>query len=140
MATSPQTSASIACPFVAGPMITTPSLFIGRKDILHGIATLMTGLQPTSINIIGERRIGKSSLLYHYFQTWEQRVAQANRCVVIYLSLQDAKCHSKQSFYRAVAKGLLQNPTVQARTDLAKGLNTPNISASSFTDICDRWK
>src|SRR5207302_8834066 len=55
-------------------------------------------------------------------------------------SLQDAKCHSNQSFYRAVAKEFLQHPAVQTRTELAKGLNTPNISASSFADTCNRWK
>src|SRR5207302_9501458 len=55
-------------------------------------------------------------------------------------SLQDAKCHSNQSFYRAVAKEFLQHPAVQTRTELAKGLNTPNISAASFADTCNRWK
>lgn len=66
-----------ACPFIAGSMITNPRLFVGRKDELHSITTLMTGAQPTSINLIGQRRIGKSSLLYHFFQTWEQRVQDA---------------------------------------------------------------
>lgn len=131
---------SIACPFIAGPMITNPSLFIGRKDLLQTMTTLMTGPQSTSINIIGERRIGKSSLLYHFYQTWEQRVAQTNQYVVLYLSLQEARCHTQQSFYRSVTKGLLQHPQVQANAQLKKGLNTPVPSSSTFADLCDRWK
>jgi uncharacterized protein len=144
LATSSQAStvpsSAAACPFIAGPMIENPALFIGRKDLLDRMTTLMTGLQPTSINVVGERRIGKSSLLYHFYQTWEQRVAQRERYVVVYLSLQEAKCHTQQSFYLAVAKRLLQHPQVQADTQLRKGLKTPKPNAMTFEDLCERWK
>ncbi len=50
-------------PFVAAGMIEDPKLFVGRKDELQAIASQMSGVQPTSINLIGEKRIGKSSLL-----------------------------------------------------------------------------
>jgi uncharacterized protein len=131
---------TLTCPFIAGPMITNPALFIGRKDHLHTMTTLMAGPLSTSINIVGERRIGKSSLLYHFYQTWEQRVVQNGQYVVLYLSLQEAKCHTQQSFYRAVAKGLLQRPQVQAQAQLKKGLNARTPNASTFADLCDRWK
>jgi hypothetical protein len=67
----------------------------------------MSGVQPTSVNVVGDKRIGKSSLLYHFSQTWEQRVPEPSRYVVIYLSLQDADCHSEIGFYQAVAEALL---------------------------------
>jgi hypothetical protein len=59
----------------------------------------MSGVQPTSVNVVGDKRIGKSSLLYHFSQTWEQRVLEPSRYVVIYLSLQDADCHIEEEFY-----------------------------------------
>lgn len=68
---------------MAGPMLEDPRLFVGRNNELHAIASRMSGVQPTSINVVGEKRIGKSSLLYHFFQTWEQRVQDPNRYVVI---------------------------------------------------------
>jgi hypothetical protein len=89
-------------PFVAAGMIEDPKLFVGRKDELRAIASRMSGVQPTSINLVGEKRIGKSSLLYHFFQTWEQRVSDPNRYVVIYLSLQNVQCHREENFYLLV--------------------------------------
>ncbi|MEH2011816.1 hypothetical protein [Nostoc sp.] len=61
-------------PFVAAGMIEDPSLFVGCKDELHAIASRMKGDQLTSINIVGDKHIGKSSLLASLFiSLWEQR-------------------------------------------------------------------
>ncbi|WP_414584951.1 hypothetical protein [Scytonema sp. PCC 10023] len=94
-------------PFVAAGMIEDSTLFVGRKDELRAIASRMSGVQPTSINVVGDKRIGKSSLLYHFFLTWQQRVNDPSRYVVIYLSLQDGKCQTEISFYKAVAEELV---------------------------------
>ncbi len=59
-------------PFVAAGMIEDPRLFVGRKDELHAIASRMQGDQPTSINIVGEKQIGKSLLLHYFVLTWQQ--------------------------------------------------------------------
>ncbi|MEH2081448.1 MAG: hypothetical protein V7K89_16045 [Nostoc sp.] len=61
-------------PFVAAGMIEDPRLFVGRKDELYAIASRMKGDQPTSINIVGDKHIGKSSLLHYFVRTWQQRV------------------------------------------------------------------
>lgn len=94
-----------ANPFVAAGMIEDPRLFVGRKDELHRIASRMTGVQPTSINIVGDKRIGKSSLLYYFFLTWQQRVQNPNRYLVIYRSLRNANCQTEAGFYQEVANG-----------------------------------
>jgi hypothetical protein len=100
------TSSSLpANPFVAAGMIEGPGLFVGRKDELHAIASRMTGVQPTSINIVGDKRIGKSSLLYYFFLTWQQRVQDPNRYVVIYRSLRNANCQTEAGFYQEIANG-----------------------------------
>jgi len=129
-----------ACPFVAGPMIRDPRLFVGRKDLLQSMTTLMTGVQPTSINLVGERRIGKSSLLYHFLQTWEQRVQDVSRYVVIYLSLQDADCRSRNGLYQAVAKELLSRPLVRRRRNLAGSLSAGVADDSAFANALAQWK
>lgn len=93
-------------PFVAGPMITDPRLFVGRKTELNRLFHMMQ--QPVSANVIGERRIGKSSLLYHVYQTWESRVQQPNRYCVVYLNLQNAQCDQETLFYGTVMQALQQ--------------------------------
>jgi len=103
------------CPFVAGAKITDPRLFVGRREELQVLRDRMTGAQPTSLNLYGEWRMGKSSLLYHFFQTWPQRgVSDPSLYVVVYLSLQDARTGTEEDFYRAVAAGLTERPGVQA--------------------------
>ncbi len=95
-------------PFVAAGMIEDSRLFVGRKDELNAIASRMKGDQPTSINIVGEKHIGKSSLLYYFVQTWQQRVLHnTNRYVVIYLPLRGVDCQTETGFYEAIAESLL---------------------------------
>ena len=135
-----QSPTAHACPFVAGPMITNPSLFVGRKDALRTITARMTGSQPTSINVIGKKRIGKSSLLYHFFQTWEQRVPHPERYVVIYLSLQDADCRTEPDFYKAVAQELLNRPAVRNNPALASSLSATPLNRQTFSNAIEAWQ
>jgi uncharacterized protein len=61
---------------------------------------MMTNAQPTSVNIVGDRRIGKSSLLYRICQSYENLVVSYNRqpteFIVVYKHL--------EKFYRAYSK------------------------------------
>ncbi|BAY48446.1 hypothetical protein SAMD00079811_60700 [Scytonema sp. HK-05] len=129
-------------PFVAAGMIEDSKLFVGRKHELRAIASRMSGVQPTSINLVGEKRIGKSSLLYHFFLTWEQRVSDPNRYVVIYLSLQNVQCHREENFYQAIARQLLHFPRVAnnlaLREDypLIKSLATKILKKNAVIQRC----
>ncbi len=122
------------CPFVPGPMITDPRLFVGRRWELGQIVALMEGVQPVSVNVVGERRIGKSSLLYHFFQTWEQRVRSPERYVVVYLNLQSAKAQRREDFYRAVNDALLRRPAVQRFPDVTAILNRRSPDKATFEE------
>lgn len=128
---------NLPCPFVAGSMITDPPLFVGRKDALRTITARMTGPQPTSINVVGKRRIGKSSLLYHFFKTWEQRVTHPKPYVVIYLSLQRADCRTESDFYKAIAEELLNRDTVRNNPALADPLNSNPLNRQTFSNAIE---
>ncbi|WP_044500131.1 hypothetical protein [Nostoc sp. PCC 7107] len=123
-----------ANPFVAAGMIEDSRLFVGRKDELHAIASRMSGPQPTSINIVGEKRIGKSSLLYHFFLTWEQRVQNSSRYVVIYLSLQSVHCQREENFYLAAAQELLNFSSVATNPALSDPLRIRPLDRAAFSD------
>lgn len=59
-------------PFTVRGMIQNRKDFIGRKaEISHIVSRLKT---MQSCSVVGERRIGKSSLLYHLFQTGNERL------------------------------------------------------------------
>ncbi|MEH2089720.1 NACHT domain-containing protein [Nostoc sp.] len=56
----------------------------------------MKGDQTTSISIVGEKHIGKSSLLHYFVRTWQQRVLNnSSNYVVIYLPLRGVDCQTE---------------------------------------------
>lgn len=134
------TSSLPSCPFVAGPKITDLRLFVGRNEELNVIASRVTDGQPVSINVVGRRRIGKSSLLYHFFQTYEQRVPEPARYAVIYLSLQDARCQLEDGFYQAVARQLWHNLTVQRNPALLEPLKVQPFNRLAFCAAMGQYK
>ena len=94
------------CPFYAGSTIEDPRFFIGRRDLLKLLSDRMQSSQPTSINIVGRHKTGKSSLLIHFQQSYRQRVKNPELYKVIYLSLQDVACQTEQSFYGEIIKAV----------------------------------
>jgi hypothetical protein len=134
------TSSLPSRPFVAGPKITDPRLFVGRTEELDLITSLMTDMQPVSLNVVGPKWIGKSSLLYQFFQTYEQRVPEPTRYAVIYLSLQDARCQSEEGFYQAVARQLWLNLTVQRSVALVEPLRVKPFNRLAFCAAMGHYK
>lgn len=130
----------LPCPFVAGPMITDPRLFVGRKEEIRMILSRMEGAQPISINIVGERRIGKSSLMYHIFQTYDQRVSRPAQYVVAYLSLQSLSPQTAAEFYRAVARAFLERPAVRQDPELAEALSRDPMTPDAFREALRRFQ
>ncbi len=90
-------------PFTNRGLITSPDDFIGREQPMNEILGRVRSLQSASV--VGERRIGKSSLLY-------QLAAQGNRRLgdeayrFVYFDLLDAQSHTALEFFRAILQRL----------------------------------
>jgi hypothetical protein len=136
----PQSPAPATVKFIAGPYIDKPYLFVGRQDEIASIINNMIGT-PTSMNVYGERRIGKSSLLYHIMQTWQDRVLpdQRHAFVVSYLSMNHAQPQTTSAFFQSLAQALAERPTVQARPELATPLTTV-VDDITFSNALTTWK
>jgi len=74
-----------ACPFVPSGKIDDPRCFVGRKEALRFLADRMSGAQPISVNVVGERLCGKSSLLSSFAQRWAEHVPAPARFRVMLL-------------------------------------------------------
>ncbi|MEH1816864.1 MAG: NACHT domain-containing protein [Nostoc sp.] len=128
-------------PFVTAGMIEDPRLFVGRKDELHAIASRMKGDQPTSINIVGDNHIGKSSLLHYFVLTWQQRVLNnSSSYVVIYLPLRGVDCQTETGFYEAVAEGLLSHVPGWQQRSLQNCWKSKPLNRQAFSDAVKQWK
>ncbi len=96
-------------PFVFGGKITDPKQFIGREKELKRIFDFLdathTG-QIQHVSVVGDRRIGKSSLLYHIKQTYEKRLPDPQNYRFLYLDLDRPNCHTQHDFLRYVLKQL----------------------------------
>lgn len=95
--------ASTPNPFTNRGPVTNPEDFFGRKDELATILTRLHSLQ--CVSIVGERRIGKSSLLYHLTQIGAAELDD-RRYRFIYCSLQDAHYQSLPGFCATILRKL----------------------------------
>lgn len=127
-------------PFVSSGRLENPQLFVGRKYELNAVTSRMAAPQPTSINIHGDKRIGKSSLLYHFVQTWETRVPDSSHSVVIYLSLQSASCQREEDFYLAVAQELISRPGLRTKPSLINALQISPLNRQAFSVAMGEFK
>ena len=132
------------CPFSAPSMLKKPDCFVGRKDELKFIQSQMTGPQPTSVNIVGPHKIGKSSLLWRFYQKCRNhRQYASSRYAVIYLSFQDGECQTENTFYQAVAEELRKTPVIQAKRSLVTAFSASNWKGSTFSQavkLCEAEK
>ncbi len=126
-------------------MITDSRYFVGREEVLRSLTEKLVGAQPISVNVVGERRIGKSSLLYHFFLTYEQRVqarqADPNRVyALIYLSLKQAQCQEQAGFYQAVAQKLLHWAQAKQKPELMAAWGVvDDLDRCQFSAALDAW-
>jgi hypothetical protein len=121
-------------PFFFGGHITNLEQFVGRKAELRRIASLLetahTG-QMQSVSIVGERRIGKSSLLFHLKQTYPQWLSQPACYCFAYIDLQSARHDTLPDLLNGILKALLDctHPADRAGENALKRLR-----ASSSND------
>lgn len=110
-------------PFTVRGAIQNPDHFIGRKAELDHILTRLLSMQ--SCSVVGERRIGKSSLLYHLFQTGNKRLAN-DSFRFVYIELADASSHTVVDFLKNVLYEL------QLPDDAINDENKPNRNLVAF--------
>src|SRR5262245_26424785 len=72
-------------PYLAGGLVKDPKMFFGRTDELAQLRSRLANGDST--NVVGLRRMGKSTLLY---QLATRPDALQPGCVAVYLDLQDA--------------------------------------------------
>ena len=104
---------SYNAPFIAGPIIDDSRYFVGYQEQLDMITARAISSLPTSLNIVGVKRIGKSSLLKHFCRTYidkiQSRGQDPKKYLAVYIDLEQGTCRSKSSFFQIVADELKRN-------------------------------
>ena len=94
-------------PFFYGGAVPT-DLFIGREDILQSIQNCIAGRTLQSFSIVGERRMGKSSVLAYIKDGLVSHFPNQNEYIVILLDLMTAQCKTRAGFMRILRKQIEQ--------------------------------
>jgi len=96
-------------PFFFGPRITDPAQFVGRekelRTIFNALETEYTG-QLQHVQVVGPRRIGKSSLLYHVTQIYPQRLTHPEKYRFLYVDLMQANSQTLAGLLRHILSQL----------------------------------
>ncbi|MBK8903648.1 MAG: CHAT domain-containing protein [Anaerolineaceae bacterium] len=84
-------------PYAVRAVIRDKGAFYGRSNELTDIFTRLSAMQ--SCSIVGPRRIGKSSLLYHLTQTYQQHLPDAQNYIFAYIDLQELSGLGADDFF-----------------------------------------
>jgi hypothetical protein len=89
-------------PYLNRMMIKNPDDFFGRRLEVKRIFARLNATPPGSISIVGERKIGKSSLLNHVYQRAQRQrhLDEPERMVMVFLDFREQKAMSRESFIR----------------------------------------
>ncbi len=91
-------------PYLNRVMIPRPEMFFGREALVRRIMGRLSGESTQSISLVGERRIGKSSLL-NYLRASRTRVAhlaQPDSCLFLLIDFQQARSLDQEQFFTVV--------------------------------------
>lgn len=87
-------------------MIMRRDRFFGRKPQLQATFSALAAEKPQSVCILGERRIGRSSFLYHLKLAYQDYLPNQHRYKFEYLDLAQATCETRDGFRAELAKAL----------------------------------
>ncbi len=103
-------------PYIAGNPVRGQSHFVGRSDILRDVLRLLHNPNANAIALYGQRRIGKTSILFQL----EQQLAESGKYLPVYFDLHDkADLPLSQILYRLAGQ-------------IARFVDVPRLNQADF--------
>lgn len=95
---------TITNPYIFGSPVKDREMFFGREDVFHILREHLIGTyQDNIVMLYGQRRTGKTSILYQLLNNHEERIGNSYVPVMISLEgLQDVETNAKIFFEIAV--------------------------------------
>ncbi|MBN1797371.1 MAG: hypothetical protein JW822_02260 [Spirochaetales bacterium] len=106
-------------PYLNRVMLPHPEMFYGRKGLVKRVVTRLTGQRPQSISLVGERRIGKSSLLnfLNFPATRINLMEDPEQYIQLFIDFQQLRTINESEFIAVIFKELVKqlgdNITIQ---------------------------
>jgi serine/threonine protein kinase len=106
-------------PYLNRVMIKRPGDFFGRRQEVKRIFARLNATPPGSVSVVGDRKIGKSSLLNHIYmrQQRQEHLELPEKMIMVFLDLQQEKSMSMESFVRVMLG--ITNYELRGRLDVS---------------------
>ena len=107
-------------PYLNRVMIPHPGMFFGRKALVRRIMSRLSAQSPQSISLVGERRIGKSSLLNHLRspKARHETLEAPDSCLFLFLDFQQTRALEPGQFFSLVFSELRRQQAGRIALDL----------------------
>ena len=102
---SPEVEKTPSNPFIYSGTV-PPENFWGRKTALDHIKNRIGAVQAQSVNIVGYRRQGKSSLLRYIKERPGEFFKREQKPAIVYLDLQDGRFHQPEGVTEGIRRGI----------------------------------
>ncbi|MDY6938293.1 MAG: hypothetical protein SWY16_11555 [Cyanobacteriota bacterium] len=83
-----------------------PDRFYGRRDAILEVKSRIGGISPQCINIVGHRRVGKTSLLRYIRDRTIEFCPESQQPLIVSLDLQDNKFHTPEGILEGLRRGI----------------------------------
>ncbi len=119
-------------PYLDRKMIRDMRFFFGRKKEITTIYSRIGATRPQSVSIVGERRIGKSSLLYYLHQVENRRayLKDPDNYIFIIMDFQEKRSVSLKNFFNSLFSELKKHGKDRISSFPKPGYN-------GFKQICE---
>ena len=113
-------------PYLNRKMITNPAEFFGRERELRKILARIGNQRPQSVAVVGERRIGKSSLLYQAYHPANRQasIPDAASLVCVFMDLSERKDYQAAQIFQALFAELSRALGETITSDAGSGYDT----------------
>ena len=121
-------------PYLNRVMIQDPKQFFGRRSEVRRVLARLGADRPQSISIVGERRIGKSSLLYHLTcrDVQERHLSDRSSLVIVFLDFQQLRNLTVEAFFTLLL--------AQIRQAYSEAPDTGTPGYRSFQALLDNFR
>ena len=123
-------------PYLNRVMISSPSMFFGRENIVKRIMSRISSEKPQSVSIVGERRIGKSSLL-NFLNFPHTRSAYCNepeKYIFTFIDFQQVRSVNSAQLVNAIFSELKKQSAEEVEINLDGDLDGMRSLCECFND------
>ena len=130
----PRPSPKLKNPYLNRVMIKSSADFFGRKQEVNRIFSRLNATPPGSVSVVGDRKIGKSSLLNFIYtkRNREQHLEDHESTIMVYVDLQQQKNMALDTFVNTVLG--IANLELRGRLDVSDC----NRDLSGIKDLVER--